>query len=46
MAEVTTSRVLPPEFVEAAGKTYLSNLADATGQLRQLIYQKELANNL
>ena len=31
MAEVTTTRVLPPEFVEAAGKTYLSNLADATG---------------
>ena len=34
MAEVTTSRVLPPEFVEAAGKTYLSNLADATGQFK------------
>ena len=31
MAEVTQTRVLPPEFVEAAGKTYLSNLADATG---------------
>jgi hypothetical protein len=31
MAEVTTTRVLPPEFVEAAGKTYLSNLAAATG---------------
>ena len=31
MAEVTTTRVLPPEFVEAAGKTYLANLADATG---------------
>ena len=31
MAEVTTTRVLPPEFVEAAGKTYLSNLAEATG---------------
>ena len=34
MAEVTTTRVLPPEFVEAAGKTYLSNLADATGQYK------------
>jgi len=31
MADVTQTRVLPPEFVEAAGKTYLSNLADATG---------------
>ena len=29
--DITTTRVLPPEFVEAAGKTYLSNLADATG---------------
>ena len=34
MAEVTTTRVLPPEFVEAAGKTYLSNLADATGKYK------------
>ena len=34
MAEVTSTRVLPPEFVEAAGKTYLSNLADATGQYK------------
>ena len=34
MAEVTQTRVLPPEFVEAAGKTYLSNLADATGQYK------------
>jgi hypothetical protein len=34
MAEVTSTRVLPPEFVEAAGKTYLSNLADATGQFK------------
>jgi hypothetical protein len=34
MAEVTETRVLPPEFVEAAGKTYLSNLADATGQYK------------
>ncbi len=34
MAEVTQTRVLPPEFVKAAGKTYLSNLADATGQYK------------
>jgi hypothetical protein len=34
MAEVTTTRVLPPEFVEAAGKTYLSNLATAAGQYK------------
>jgi len=32
--DITTTRVLPPEFVEAAGKTYLSNLADATGQYK------------
>jgi hypothetical protein len=34
MAEVTTTRVLPPEFVEAAGKTYLSNLGTAAGQYK------------
>ena len=28
---VTETRVLPPEFIEAAGKTYLSDLATATG---------------
>jgi len=32
--DITTTRVLPPEFVEAAGKTYLSNLADATGKYK------------
>ena len=31
---VTETRVLPPEFVQAAGKTYLSNLAEATGQYK------------
>jgi hypothetical protein len=31
MAEVTTTRVLPPEFIEAAGKVYLGDLATATG---------------
>ena len=34
MAEVTETRVLPPEFLEAAGKTYLSDLASATGQFK------------
>ena len=34
MAEVTTTRVLPPEFIEAAGKTYLGDLATATGQFK------------
>jgi len=29
---VSETRVLPPEFVEAAGKTYLSNLASASGK--------------
>ena len=28
---VTETRVLPPEFIEAAGKTYLGDLATATG---------------
>ena len=34
MAEVTETRVLPPEFIEAAGKTYLGDLATATGQFK------------
>ena len=34
MAEVTTTRVLPPEFIEAAGKTYLGDLATAAGQFK------------
>ena len=34
MAEVTTTRVLPPAFIEAAGKTYLGDLATATGQFK------------
>ena len=34
MAEVTETRVLPPEFIEAAGKTYLGDLATATGQYK------------
>ena len=28
---VTETRVLPPEFIEAAGKVYLGDLATATG---------------
>ena len=31
---VSETRVLPPEFLEAAGKTYLDNLATATGQYK------------
>ena len=34
MAEVTQTRVLPPEFIEAAGKTYLGDLATAIGQFK------------
>jgi len=34
MAEVTETRVLPPEFIEAAGKVYLGDLASATGQYK------------
>ena len=31
---VTETRVLPPEFIEAAGKTYLGDLATAAGQFK------------
>jgi len=34
MAEITESRILPPEFIEAAGKTYLGDLATAVGQFK------------
>jgi len=34
MAEITQTRVLPPEFIEAAGKTYLGDLATAAGQFK------------
>jgi len=34
MAEVTQTRVLPPEFIEAAGKVALGDLATATGQFK------------
>jgi len=33
--EVTSTRVLPPEFIEAAGKTFLSDLATATGKFKE-----------
>ena len=32
--DITTTRVLPPEFIEAAGKTYLGNLATASGDYK------------
>jgi hypothetical protein len=35
MAEVTESRILPPEFIEAAGKTYLGDLATAVGKFKE-----------
>ena len=31
---VTETRVLPPEFIEAAGKTFLGDLASATGKFK------------
>ena len=31
---ITETRVLPPEFIEAAGKTYLGDLATASGQYK------------
>ena len=34
MAEVSETRVLPPEFIEAAGKTYLGDLSTAVGQFK------------
>jgi hypothetical protein len=35
MAEVTESRILPPEFIEAAGKTYLEDLSKAVGGFKE-----------
>ena len=34
MAEITEQRILPPEFIAAAGKTFLGDLATATGQVK------------
>ena len=34
MAEISETRVLPPEFIEAAGKTYLEDLSTAVGQFK------------
>ena len=34
MAEVSQSRILPPEFIEAAGKTYLEDLSSAVGKFK------------
>jgi len=34
MAEVQQVRQLPPEFIEAAGKTYLSDLQKAVGDFK------------
>ena len=31
---VSEQRVLPPEFIEAAGKTYLEDLSTAVGQYK------------
>ena len=31
---ITETRILPPEFIEAAGKTYLGNLGTAAGQYK------------
>ncbi len=31
---VQETRILPPEFIEAGGKTYLSDLAAAAGQFK------------
>ena len=43
---VTETRVLPPEFIEAAGKTYLGDLATALVNLKLLIFQKYLDHSL
>ena len=42
MAETQTIRQLPPEFIEAAGKTYLSDLQKAIGGLRGADLSKTL----
>jgi len=44
MAEVTESRILPPEFIEAAGKTYLGDLASAVGQFKEADLSKTMGS--
>ena len=44
MAEVTESRILPPEFIEAAGKTYLEDLSKAVGGFKQADLSKTMGS--
>jgi len=44
MAEITESRILPPEFIEAAGKTYLGDLASAVGQFKEADLAKTMGS--
>ena len=44
MAEITESRILPPEFIEAAGKTYLGDLASAVGQFKEADLSKTMGS--
>jgi len=44
MAEVTESRILPPEFIEAAGKTYLDDLSKAVGGFKAADLSKTMGS--
>ena len=46
MAEVSQSRILPPEFIEAAGKTYLEDLSSAVGGFIPPVGVKEKADDI
>ena len=42
MAETQTIRQLPPEFIEAAGKTYLSDLQKVSDKIISKLCEEDL----
>ena len=46
MAEITQTRQLPAEFIEALGKTYGDQLTTAIGGLKDLDPSKFMVHNL
>ena len=42
MAEITTTRSLPAEYIEALGKTYAQDLTSAVGGLKGLDVSKAI----
>jgi hypothetical protein len=46
MAEVSTVRQAPAEFIEAAGKNYLEDLTSAVGGIKGLDVSKLYGHNL